>query len=174
MDEICRDCSPNILWVKWQCKRILFTFIRAIIITFWNNWSRAFCKNSQRQNTVNYFCKKLHLRCLTGLSIRPWLSKVFFLFLSIVASTLDLLIIFLIWLVFYLRISTSYCLFRSNKVMFQSCQIFTMRNQTVFDKSVLASLWLNWIMATSGFAVSTSYIFIYITKPENLLFAIDL
>ena len=26
-----------------------------------------FCKNSRLLSTVNYFCRKLHLRCLTGL-----------------------------------------------------------------------------------------------------------
>ena len=34
-----------------------------------------FCKNSQRLNTVNYFCKKLHLRCFTAFWIRLWLSS---------------------------------------------------------------------------------------------------
>ena len=34
-----------------------------------------FCKNSQRLNTGNYFCKKLHLWCFTGFWIRLRLSS---------------------------------------------------------------------------------------------------
>ena len=37
-----------------------------------------FCKNSQRLNTGNYFCKKLHLRCFTGFWIRLQIRFCFF------------------------------------------------------------------------------------------------
>ena len=33
------------------------------------------CKNSQRLNTVNYFCRKIHLRCFLGFWIRLRLSS---------------------------------------------------------------------------------------------------
>ena len=34
-------------------------------------WS-YFCENGQQLSAVNYFCKNLHLRCLTGFWIRLW------------------------------------------------------------------------------------------------------
>ena len=33
VEEICRDCSPNFLWNKWQRTRILFGLMRGIFIT---------------------------------------------------------------------------------------------------------------------------------------------
>ena len=33
--EICKDCSSNFLWKKWQRNRIMFNFIRDIFITLW-------------------------------------------------------------------------------------------------------------------------------------------
>ena len=80
IEEICRNCSPNFLWNKWQRTKILFSPIRDILITLWNTSHEVFCKNIQRLNTANYFCRKLHLRCFTGFWIRLWLSKYFFFY----------------------------------------------------------------------------------------------
>ena len=66
--EICRDC-PKFLRDKWQSTRILISFIRGIFMTLWNTQYETFCKNSPWLNIVNYFCKKLHLICFTGISI---------------------------------------------------------------------------------------------------------
>ena len=43
--------------------------IIGVFRTLSNIWDGAFCQNSERPNTVNYFCKTLHLRCLTGFRI---------------------------------------------------------------------------------------------------------
>ena len=32
----------------------------------------AFCENSKRLNVLEYFCKKFHLRCLTGFWMQLW------------------------------------------------------------------------------------------------------
>ena len=72
------------MWNKWQHTKILLSFrdihnpVKQII------W--RFLENSQRLNTVNYFCKKLHFRCFTGseyvsnyrLWIRLWIRLCFF------------------------------------------------------------------------------------------------
>ena len=34
--------------------------------------TKVFCKAWKNGNVVNYFCKKFHLRCLTGLWMRLW------------------------------------------------------------------------------------------------------
>ena len=70
VEEICRDCSATFLWNKWQRTRILFSLIRDIFITLWNTWYEVFFKNSQRLNTVKYFCRKLHFRCFAEFWIR--------------------------------------------------------------------------------------------------------
>ena len=77
VEEICRDCSPIFLWIKWQHTRILFSLIRSIFITLWNTlWSVLQKKSTV--NTVNFFCRKLHLRCFIGFWTRLWLSRGFF------------------------------------------------------------------------------------------------
>ena len=54
VEEICRDCSPIFLWIKWQRTRILFSLIRSIFITLWNTlWSVLQKKSTV--NTVNFF-----------------------------------------------------------------------------------------------------------------------
>ena len=70
VEEICRDCSATFLWNKWQRTRILFSLIRDIFITLLNTWYEVFFKNSQRLNTVKYFCRKLHFRCFAEFWIR--------------------------------------------------------------------------------------------------------
>ena len=40
--------------------------LRGLCRTHSNIENGAFCKNSWKLKAVNYFCKKLHLRCLTG------------------------------------------------------------------------------------------------------------
>ena len=45
-------------------------FDQGIFLTLWIKWYEVFCKNGQRLNTVNYFWKKVHLRCFTWFWIR--------------------------------------------------------------------------------------------------------
>ena len=52
-----------------------FCLVLGIFITLWKKWFEVFCKNSQQLNRVNYFCKKLHLRCFTVVSIQLRLSS---------------------------------------------------------------------------------------------------
>ena len=66
VEEICRVTRPNFLWNQWQRTRILFSLIRGILTTVWKTWYEVLCKNSKRLNTVNNFCRKLHLRYFTG------------------------------------------------------------------------------------------------------------
>ena len=65
-----------------RTRQYFVQFYQGIFIALWNKWYNVFCKNSQRLNTVNYFCKKLHLRCFTGFCICLRLSfPLFFLLL---------------------------------------------------------------------------------------------
>ena len=112
------------------------------IHNLWNTEYVAFCENSQRLNTANCF----HLILNTSLIIQLYFLILLILSLSMEAATLNLPKIFLIWLAFYLRIFSRNFLFRRNKVMFETCQNFTMRNQNGFHKVVLTSLLLtNWV-----------------------------
>ena len=45
------------------------TIIEDVFRAQWNIYDEAFCKNSCLYLTVDYFCKKLHITCFTGLWI---------------------------------------------------------------------------------------------------------
>ena len=130
------------------------------IHNLWNTEYVAFCENSQRLNTANCF----YLILNTSLIIQLYFLILLILSLSMEAATLNLPKIFLIWLAFYLRIFSRNFLFRRNKVMFETCQNFTMRNQNGFHKVVLTSLlltnWVEWWQWSSK--CCTIYIYIYI------------
>ena len=149
VEEICREkstCSHKFLGKKCHRTRFLFSII----------YNEAFSQNSQPLNTVIYFCKKLHFRCLTEFWIGPWLSLSFLLLLSIEAVTLNLPIILLMWFVFYISISSRNLLCRCNRIMFETCRNLPMRDEKGFDKVVLVSFLLTWNMFTRGKGVSTS------------------
>ena len=69
-------------------------------------------ENSQRLNTVNYFCEKAPLSMFDWVLNRSLIIKGFFLLLSIETATLNLPRIFLMWFVFYLSIWKRNLLFR--------------------------------------------------------------
>ena len=96
---------------------------REIFGTLWNAKYEVFCETSLRLNTVYYFCKKLHLRNFTVFFMHLWLL------LSIEASTLNLLGVFLIWLVLNL-----------SKLHHEEQERLLL--------SSLASLWITWNMIT--------------------------
>ena len=58
-------------WVLWwksrnrKC-RVLYCRVRGILKTLSNISYRVFCENSWLLKAVNYFCRTLHLRCVTG------------------------------------------------------------------------------------------------------------
>ena len=63
VEKICRDCSPNYLWNKWQTIKILFSLIRGIFTSLWSTYYKAFCKkvNGWIQSTIFTESCILHL-----------------------------------------------------------------------------------------------------------------
>ena len=100
VEKICRDCSPNFLWNKWQ---------------LWRKLHRG-------SEYVSDYPEALSI-------IVNW------------RFTLNVSWMFLIWFVFYLTIYSRSFPVRFNKVMFETCQNFTLKNKKGFYLVAISSFW---------------------------------
>ena len=137
VEEIWRDCGLDLLWNKCYWTKSLFSIIRRIFRTQSNINDEALCGNSSWLNIINWFHKNLHLRCLFLGSEMSLIIQGFFLLLSFETTTSNFPRIFLMWLEFYLNISSRIFLFNSDRIKFQTCSNLSMRNHNGAGKVTL-------------------------------------
>ena len=128
--EICRDCSLDYLLTKRQRTKFFFSFTRGTS-TLWNTIHGIFCKNSQRLNTATMFSKSSILDVLLGSEYVCEYLEVFPIIMNWgchFASFKNLSNLMNILFKYLEQKFSLWC----NKVMFETCQKFTLRNKNGF------------------------------------------